>query len=69
MAFLLRQASYYCKGLSTKILNILFDAFPGAIQLQDKSGLLPIHYACLNKMSPLNALILLVKLYPESIAV
>jgi len=47
----------------------LFQANPEAIRLQDKSGLLPIHHASLNQASSLDALMLLVKLYPESIEV
>jgi hypothetical protein len=45
------------KGLSVESVNILFDAHPEAIRMQDNFGLLPFHYACL------------VKLYPESILV
>jgi len=48
-------------------LNILHDAYPEAIQMHDSSGLLPIHHAYLNEASSLDVLMLLLKLYPESI--
>jgi len=68
MVLLQRQAGH-CKGLNIKILPILFDAYPEAVRMPDKSGLLPIHQACFNEASSLDALMLLAKLYPESIAV
>jgi len=68
MTLLHRQAAH-SKGLCAGGLPFLFDAYPEAIRLQDKSGLLPIHHACFNKMSSLDTLMLLLKLYPECIAV
>ena len=66
MLLLHRQAAY-SKGLSLESLNILFDAHPEAIRVQDNLGLLPLHHACLNEVTSLDALMSLVKLYPESI--
>ena len=66
MALLHRQAAQ-SHGLSPETLQIIFDAYPGAIRLKDKSGLLPIHHACLNEMSSINVIMSFVKLYPESI--
>jgi ankyrin repeat protein len=66
MVLLHRQAAHI-KGLSVRSLNILHDAYPEAIQMQDSSGLLPIHHASLNEASSLDVLMLLLKLYPESI--
>jgi len=68
MLLLHRQAAHF-RGLNVEMLPILFQANPEAIRLQDKSGLLPIHHASLNQASSLDALMLLVKLYPESIEV
>jgi len=68
MLLLHREAAHF-RGLNVEILPILFQANPEAIRLQDKSGLLPIHHASLNQASSLDALMLLVKLYPESIEV
>jgi ankyrin repeat protein len=68
MLLLHREAAHF-KGLNVEMLPILFHANPEAIRLQDKSGLLPIHHASLNQVSSLDALMLLVKLYPESIEV
>ena len=65
---LLHREAAHCSGLNVKLLPKLFDANPEAIRLQDKWGLLPLHHASLNKASPLEALMSLVKLYPESIA-
>ena len=67
MLLLHRQAVHF-KGLSVKSLNMLFDAYPEAIRMQDDSGLLPIHHACLNESSSLDVLLSLFQLYPESIA-
>mmetsp|Transcript_25636 Transcript_25636/g.36754 ORF Transcript_25636/g.36754 Transcript_25636/m.36754 type:complete len:262 (-) Transcript_25636:226-1011(-) len=66
MALLHRQAAQ-SKGLSVIIFHILLNAYPEAIQLTDKSGLLPLHHACLNEMSSLDVIMLFVKCYPESI--
>ena len=66
---LLHQQAAHCKGLSFESLNILFDAHPEAIRIQDNFGLLPLHYACLNEVSSLDIIMSLVKLYPESILV
>ena len=66
MVLLHRQAAHI-KGLSVRSLNILHDAYPEAIQMQDSLGLLPIHHASLNEASSLDVLMLLLKLYPESI--
>ena len=66
---LLHREAAHVRGLNVEILPILFQANPEAIRLQDKSGLLPIHHASLNQVSSLDALMLLVKLYPESIEV
>jgi ankyrin repeat protein len=68
MLLLHRQAAYR-KGLSVEGVNILFDAYPEAIRMQDNFGLLPLHYACLNEVSSLDIIMSLVKLYPESILV
>ena len=68
MLLLHREAAHF-KGLNVEMLPILFHANPEAIRLQDKSGLLPIHHVSLNQASSLDALMLLVKLYPESIEV
>ena len=68
MLFLHREAAH-CSGLNVEMLPVLLSANPEAIRLQDKWGLLPLHHASLNKASPLEALILLVKLYPEGISV
>ena len=68
MVLLHRQAAH-CKGLNIKILNMLFDAYPEAIRIQDNFGLLPLHYACLNEVSTVDIIMSLVKLYPESILV
>ena len=66
MLLLHREAAHF-SGLNVEMLPTLFHANPEAIQLQDKWGLLPIHHASLNEASSLEALMLLVKLYPESI--
>jgi len=66
---LLHREAAHVRGLNVEMLPILFQANPEAIRLQDKSGLLPIHHASLNQASSLDALMLLVKLYPESIEV
>ena len=66
MLLLHRQAAHL-KGLCVGVLPFLLKANPEAIQLHDKSGLLPIHHACLNDASSLDTLMLLVKLYPESL--
>ena len=68
MLLLHREAMHF-RGLNVEMLPILFHANPEAVCLQDKSGLLPIHYAMLNEASSLDALMLLVKLHPESIIV
>ena len=68
MSFLHHEAMHF-SGLNVEMLHVLFHANPEAIRLQDKSGLLPIHYAILNKASSLDALMALLKFYPESIAV
>jgi len=68
MLLLHREAAHF-KGLNVEILPILFHANPEAIRLQDKLGLLPIHHASLNEASSLDALMLLIKLYPEGIVV
>jgi ankyrin repeat protein len=68
MLLLHRQAAY-SKGLSVEGLNILFDAHPEAIRIQDNFGLLPLHYACLNEVSSVDIIMSLVKLYPETILV
>ena len=68
MLLLHRQAAY-SKGLSIEGVNILFDAHPEAIRIQDNFGLLPLHYACLNEVSSVDIIMSLVKLYPESILV
>ena len=68
MLLLHRQAAH-CKGLSVESLNILFEAYSEAIRIQDNFGLLPLHHACLNEVSSLDALMSLVTLYPESILV
>ena len=64
---LLHRQAVHIKGLSVQSLNILHDAYPEAIQMQDNSGLLPIHHACLNEASSLGVLMSLLQLYPESI--
>ena len=64
---LLHRQAVHIKGLSVQSLNILHDAYPEAIQMQDNSGLLPIHHACLNEASSLDVLMSLLQLYPESI--
>ena len=66
---LLHREAAHVRGLNVEILPILFQANPEAIRLQDNSGLIPIHHASLNQVSSLDALMLLVKLYPESIEV
>ena len=66
---LLHREAARVRGLNVEILPILFQANPEAIRLQDNSGLIPIHHASLNQVSSLDALMLLVKLYPESIEV
>jgi ankyrin repeat protein len=66
---LLHREAAHVRGLNVEMLPILFQANPEAIRLQDKSGLLPIHHASLNQVSSLDTLMLLVKLYPESIEV
>ena len=66
MTLLHRQAANF-KGLNMEILDILVHANPEAARQHDDSGLLPIHYACLNEASTLDIILSLVKLYPESI--
>jgi len=66
---LLHKIATYGKGLSPVILTIFFNANPEVIRLQDKTGLLPLHHAFLNKASSVDSLMSLIKLYPESIAV
>ena len=66
---LLHREATNVKGLNMEMLLILFHANPEAIRLQDKLGWLPIHHASLNQAASLEALMLLIKLYPESVAV
>ena len=68
MTLLHRQAAH-SKGLCVGALPFLVNAFPEATRLQDKSGLLPIHHACVNEMSSVDALMLLIKLHPECLVV
>ena len=68
MLLLHREASHF-SGLNVELLPILLRAYPEAIRFHDKLGLLPIHHASLNEASSLDALMLLLKFYPESIAV
>lgn len=66
MLLLHRQVGH-SKDLDNKILNNAVDAYPEAIRVQDKSGLLPFHHACLNQDCPLDILISLITYYPECI--
>ena len=65
---LLHREAAHSKGLCVAALPLLLKANPEAIGVQDKSGWLPLHHASLNEASSLDALMLLIKLYPESIA-
>jgi ankyrin repeat protein len=65
---LLHREATNIRGLHVEMLPILLHVNPEAIRLQDKSGLLAIHHASLNEASSLDALMSLIKYYPESIA-
>ena len=39
----------YNEKVTLEIVQILYNTFPGALQLRDNDGRLPIHYLCLNK--------------------
>ena len=66
MLLLHRQAAD-SKWLSVGMLQILCDAYPESIQLKDKFGLLPIHYAYLNEWTSIDTLMFLLTRYPESV--
>jgi ankyrin repeat protein len=65
---LLHREATHLRGLHVETLPILLGANPKAILVKDESRLLPIHHAILNEASSLDALMILVKYYPESIA-
>lgn len=58
-----------CAGpLTSTSLSFLYSACPDSIAVRDNQGMLPFHHACLNPATPLETLMLFVKLYPESVA-
>ena len=65
---ILHHQAARCGGLATTSLTFWLDFDPGCIEITDIHGMLPFHYACLNKDSSLEVLMMFVQFNPESIA-
>eukprot|EP00590_Aulacoseira_subarctica_P010140 CAMPEP_0172425074 /NCGR_PEP_ID=MMETSP1064-20121228/30016_1 /TAXON_ID=202472 /ORGANISM="Aulacoseira subarctica , Strain CCAP 1002/5" /LENGTH=247 /DNA_ID=CAMNT_0013167687 /DNA_START=142 /DNA_END=885 /DNA_ORIENTATION=- len=66
---LLHHQAASSKDITTNFLIFLVSSYPEGIALQDCHRMLPFHHACLNPKLPLNILLLLLKLFPESLNV
>lgn len=55
--------------LSVNLLMLLFHSYPEGIAQADTHGLLPFHYACLNKSTTVEVLKRFMELYPECLHV
>lgn len=64
---LLHRQAMRPEGLAASSLGFLVKAYPESIGLLDNHGKIPFHYACLNPATPLETLILFLKICPESI--
>jgi len=53
--------------VSTKIFQLVFDAYPESLTYKDKSKMLPLHYACINEAATIDLIMMCIQLFPESI--
>jgi ankyrin repeat protein len=65
---LLLHQSAANRHFSLTVLEFLNAAYPSSVSKVDGCGMLPFHYACLNPDATVDALMMLLLLYPESIA-
>jgi hypothetical protein len=54
-------------ALREQSLLILVNAYPDSIRTADKYGMLPFHHACLNQVSSIEVLMILLSVYPEAV--
>ena len=53
-----------CPAIATDICKVHIDLFPDVLNLKDKKGAVPMHWAVLNKQPSLDAIDLLIKSHP-----